>query len=147
MSSTGDFIRVGNDAFSVDALAKVDMFIPVDHWLIIKDGRVRDSKPTQIDMGGAVMYVRTKDDIACVHEKLPCFIRIGDVLYRPSCFTYIRKIIDISADNLLYGGVDFMICTDMYGHHIAFPRRTLYVNGKDEADVAIQAIQKAPREK
>jgi hypothetical protein len=44
MSSTGDFVRVGNDAFSVDVLEMVDMFIPMDHWLVIKDGKVRDPK-------------------------------------------------------------------------------------------------------
>ena len=46
MSSTGDFVRVGNDAFSVDVLEMVDMFIPMDHWLVIKDGKVRDPKPS-----------------------------------------------------------------------------------------------------
>lgn len=93
------------------------------------------------------MYVRDKDDIAYVHEKLTRFVRIGDVLYRPSCFTYIQTIIDISADNLLYGGVQYMICVDLFGRSVAFPRGTLYVNGRDEADAAIRAIQEATREK
>ena len=93
------------------------------------------------------MYVRTKDNITCVHAKMPRFVRIGDVLYRPSCFAYIRKIIDISTDNLLYGGVQYMICTDLRERCVAFARDTLYVNGKDEADAAIQAIQEATREK
>lgn len=39
MSSAGDFVRVGSDAFSMDVLEKMDMFVPADHWLLIKDGK------------------------------------------------------------------------------------------------------------
>lgn len=141
MSSTGDFVRVGNDAFHVHVLDKFVMFVPKDHWLLFaEDGAKRRKRPTHIDAYGAVLYVRDNDDITRIHEEMSHLVRIGDVLYQVSRFEHVREIIDVSADDFLYGGVR---CVESGDDGIAFPLHVLYVKGKDEADAAIRAVRAA----
>lgn len=141
MSLTGNFVRVGNDAFHVCVLDKFVMIAPKDHWLLFtEDGMERKERPTHIDACGKVMYVHDKDDITRIHEEMSYLVRIGDVLYHTYRFEHVREIIDVSADDFLYGGVR---CVQSSDGDIAFPLRVLYVKGKDEADAAVRAAQAA----